>query len=115
MYNEELITASVNTDYTKPEPRERESSQANATTKGIGEFLLEISVDEEVMIYSGHFEILDGVINHFTFSHFFLFGICSTHQPKAMIFRVALCCPAWMDGRIDGLTTWLLHYNTHVH
>ena len=117
MYSEELMTVSVSTYYTKPDPRERESLQANGTTKGNGEFLLEISIDEEVMIFSGHCEIHDGVVSHFTSSHFFRFGICYTHQPRTKIFGVALCCTARMDGWMDGhgLATWLLHYNTHMH
>lgn len=100
MYSEELMTVSVSTDYTKPDPREREreSLQADGTTEGIGEFLLKISIDEEVMIFPGHCEIHDGVVNHFTFSHFFRFGIYYTHQPRTKIFGVALCCTARMDG-----------------
>jgi len=102
VYSEELMTVSVGTDYTKPDPRERgggerESLQANGTTKGIGEFLLKISVDEEVMIFSGHCEIHDGVVNHFTASHFFRFGIYYTHQPRTRIFEVAMCCTARID------------------
>lgn len=115
MYSEELMTVSVSTDYTKPDPRERESLQADGTTKGIGEFLLKISVDEEVMIFSGHCEILDGVVNHFTSSHFFRFGIYYTHQSRTDIRggSVVNCPNGWMDGWMA--MAWLRGFYITIH